>query len=175
MTTSPSDPTEEIKAAVRALWAAWTKRPNDEEQAAWAKSLRPYWDRPSLRQAMRAATEGALGDWIPTVPQLLGKMRAIESSTPTTQRADQPLDERAQRRAQRAAVLSLLWLHYEFGWSLEYVGSHLLASLFGGDPRAAIAAAKEQYTHATIRRWMADQAANNPAPCDKTLGQHLCG
>jgi hypothetical protein len=157
MTTSPSDETETIKKAVRALHAAWNKKPDEETQAAWAKSLRPYFDRPSLRQAMRESVDGAQpGDWVPTVPALLARMRHIENQAVTSTAPQHAHAEGSLRkRGQAAAIKSLLWLHYEFGWSLEDTGAHTLAAVFGEDVRKAAQAAKENFTRETIRNWMA--------------------
>jgi hypothetical protein len=172
---APSEPTEDdIRKQVRLFWANWSKRPSEEEQAAWARSLGPHWNKPGLRQAMRDAVERG-EEWIPSVPTLLARMRTIEHGAPKADEVSKPLTDRERRRAERAAVLSLLWLHYELGWPLERVGAHMIATALGADPVRAIAAAKEQYTPETIRRWMADQAAHNPAPCDKVLGRYLAG
>lgn len=114
-------------------------------------------------------------DWVPSISQLIKRMHGIEGAASKSDGRAPRLTEAERRKSTRAAVLSMLWLHYELGWSFEQLGEHIMANAFGGNAVAAVAAAKEQYTQATVRRWMADQAANNPAPCDKTLGKYLAG
>jgi hypothetical protein len=63
-----------------------------------------------------------------------------------------------------APVLSALWLHYEFGWSLE---GESLKALFGEDVRRAAALAKAKHPREEVKRWMAERAIGDPLPCDR--------
>jgi hypothetical protein len=62
-------------------------------------------------------------------------------------------------KSNKAAILSMLWLHYAKGWSLDSFKGHVLGKAYEGDPTAALKAACEIYDRDLVMRWMQDQQA----------------
>jgi hypothetical protein len=75
-----------------------------------------------------------------------------------------PPTEQEKALADKAAILSLLWLHYAKHWDLERVGAETISRIViarAGIPEAdvvkTLAAAKEIYPRELVLRWMDDQ------------------
>lgn len=68
------------------------------------------------------------------------------------------LTEEEKRRSDHAAIMSMLWLHYEHRWSIDRLVSDILTRVFArqvDDPKQAIEEAKKHYTKERVAEWMA--------------------
>lgn len=77
-----------------------------------------------------------------------------------------PLRLEEQKRSDNAAMLSMLWLHYNHGWDLMQVGQHTIGRVVArqlGVPDLelvkVLSAAKEAYPKEMVLQWMRDQEA----------------
>lgn len=171
------EPEDPLKRAVRLLWKGFGRNADGETQGVWAKSLRPYADGLALWRILREASE--VDESLPSLSAVLTRVRAVVASEKPAPNPTLTPAEKA--RADRTAVMSLLWLHYEFRWPLEqFSGAGLagmLADAFGNRDAviAALRSARDTNSREDVRRWMFDQASQNPAPCDKALGRFLAG
>lgn len=162
---------EDIRRGVVQFLGAWSPRtPPDEVLDIWVAKLRQHWGKPELSAAMNTLTTTHSGNYPPSIPEVLARMHHNAHGMGTKRAAWEGLTDEQRKRAKHAAMLSALWLHYEFGWDLE---KHPGFEAFGPNVRAAAQAAKEQYPRARIRLWMANQAANDPLPCDRSISRQL--
>lgn len=149
---------DEIKAAVRQLWSAWTKRPSEEEQVAWTERLRPYFAKPALKHAMRECAETS--DWVPTIPALLARMRAIEDAAQSRSKYEPTLHiltAKEREKSDKAAVLSMLWLHHVKGWPTSAFSGTIFEERFAGMGQKAFEDAAKHYPRELLEAWMEDQ------------------
>jgi hypothetical protein len=151
MTSRSEQQPDDLRRSVRILWSAFGRRADDETCAVWAQSLRAH-DGAALRRVFREAAEG---ESLPTLGEVLGKVRALRRAS--EERAAPDLTPEQRKRADNSAILSMLWLHYARGWRLQDFSGHVLGRLFGKDPAEALRAAAEVYDRETVLRWMHDQ------------------
>lgn len=162
--SADADRDEQIKIAIARFFAAWGPPPNEDQVAIWLDKLRPHWGKPELREALRAFTSASTTQrYPPSIPEVLAKMHAL---APPKSTGAPPLTQQDRAKARHAAMLSALWMHYEFGWELE---GESLKALFGADVRQAAALAKAKHPREDVKRWMAERAIDDPLPCDKQL------
>lgn len=173
----PREDEDPLKRAVRMLWKGFGRNADGETQSVWAKSLRPYESGLALWRVLREAVE--IDEKIPSLSEILSRVRAVTDASAPAPNPSLTMAEKV--RADRSAIMSMLWLHYEFGWRLEDFGgaglAGMLAEAFGDRDRVMVAlnAARASNARSDVRRWMQDQAAATPAPCDKALRKQLAG
>jgi hypothetical protein len=70
-------------------------------------------------------------------------------------------------KADQAAILSLLWLHYAKGWELSRVGAETISRLVAAradipptEIERVLAAAKEVYPRTLVLAWMENEKRN---------------
>lgn len=150
--------TERIKAGVRRIANNHARNMSDAQVTSWAETLRPY-AGPVL---MRVLDDFAIGDEFPNVGGIRAKYFGLTQSSKTPR----PQTEAERKKADHAAIVSMLWLHYEKGWRLEDFDGSPMARAFLGlsfaqrdmndEQRAevmrALRAAKMHYDRATIAR-----------------------
>lgn len=76
--------------------------------------------------------------------------------------APAPMTEEERKRADKAAILSMLWLHYAKGWDLARVGSDTISRLVSAhmpetNIERMLIAAKEIYPRDLVMAWMAEE------------------
>lgn len=148
--TDPKD-YEKIKQSVRLLAANFNRRMDDETLRFWASRLSDHVG-PRLWRALAGALDG---ETFPTLRWVCDQ--ASESPRANSVRFTPDLTDEQRRRSDHAAIMSMLWMHYEKGWTLSDFSAHILGRLFGKDPRQALIAAKEIYDSTTVKRWIEDQ------------------
>lgn len=146
---------DRIKRAVRMLCDAFGRKLSDEALDTWAERLEPYAGRPLLWRVLKDAV--AWEQW-PNLGTVLSKVQSEIKHGEAT-KLPPPLSERERQRADHAAIMSMLSLHYEQHWRLEDFSGHILGRCFGRDPFEALRAAKLQYDRESVQRWMADALA----------------
>lgn len=150
MRTSHSE-LDQLQQAVRVLWSAFGRKADTDTCAVWAKSLRPY-EGPVLYRVFREAAEA---ESLPNLGEVLGKIRALKKAADGAPSILLTDEQRA--KADKVAVLSMLWLHYAKGWSFESFHGTIFERNFGKDPVTALKAAAAIYDKDTVLRWMQDQ------------------
>lgn len=143
---------DRLTRAIKLLSEAHSKRLSPAGILTWCRALAPFAKQASLWRALEASCEEARFPSIAQVKSLMRGRPETESFKPIP-----PLTPEQKRRADHAAVLSMLWLHYTQGWRLTDFHGTVLAKAFGKDPHEALAAAVAVYDEATVRRWMSDQ------------------
>jgi hypothetical protein len=103
---------------------------------------------------METMAELCEGDKFPTLKTIIEMQRAKAMRKAHSAAPMQELTEAERKRADHAAILSMLWLHYEMGWKLEDFAGSTMGRLFGGDPRNLIEKAKRHYDRETVKCWM---------------------
>jgi hypothetical protein len=163
MTTTLSDlspaTVQRLSDAIRLLAEVHNKRFSDAAITVWCKRLAEYANGSALWRAMSAACEE---DRMPSLHRLVELMRG----RPETKlyQAMQPPTPEQKAKADKAAVLSLLWLHYAKGWELERVGAETIGRLVAGrldyppeDLPRILAEAKEHYPRTLVMAWMENE------------------
>lgn len=143
---------QRLQRAIGNLFENFGKRRNEVLLLTWCRALAPYAKGDMIWQQLEAA---CLERSMPAPVDLIKAM----GGRPETE-AFKPIPELSpeqRRRSDHAAVLSMLWLHYEKGWSVADISGHVLARMFPGDIVKAVEAAKEIYTPEAVRSWMYDQ------------------
>lgn len=138
----------QVRRAVKMLFTAFGKRDDPDQILFWVNRLEPL-AGPKLFSALSQACEG---EKFPALKTLAAA--ASEQPRANGFKDYPPLTPDEKRRADNAAIISMLWLHYEHHWRLEDFGSHLLGRLFGGDPREQLEKAKLHYDRQTVAAWM---------------------
>lgn len=152
-----------LAAAIKTMWAAFAHKPGDDGLAAWLGALAPL-DGPGLRQAIREATEG---EQRPNLGAVKARASHLRDSAKRRDAAFVPqLTQGERERADAACVMSLLWLHYECGWSLDELAGHVIARQLGKVAREALESAKQQLDRDRVFAWMSAQARKDPLPGD---------
>lgn len=153
----------ELNNAIESAWAAFGGVPPAKTIAVWSQALQNI-PLAHVRKALREASENGAR------PNLgLVKTRAQEfwNSASYAPIDVKPLTPDEKRKADKAAILSMLWLHYANGWGLNEFHNYGLAKLYGDNMEAAFKAAKEIYSRDLVLAWMEDQKRQDPAPCDR--------
>lgn len=145
---------ERLRKAISVLLQTFGKRPNDVVILVWCKALAPYAKGSAIWRALAQACEG---DKLPSINAVKLLMQT-RRETMDWQSAPEPTPEE-RKRSDHAAILSMLWLHYEREWPLDSFAGHVLGRLFGKDPAEALRVALEVYDRPTVAKWMADQPA----------------
>jgi hypothetical protein len=145
--------TERIKAGIRRIALNHTRKLTDGEVTQWANELRPY----AGQKLAKVLEDFALGTEFPNVGEIRAKYFAESKADAPFKSLQLTPDER--KKANNAALKSMLWLHYVKRWRLEDFAGTTLAAAFGGDPKPHLERAKEAYSRELIERWMADQIA----------------
>lgn len=139
---------DRIVEEVKLLHALHHRRIQAEALKVWADECEKYAGA-VLWEVLR---QGRFGERCPTIGQVLDACRA---RAPKPQQEHPQLTLEQREKSERAAIMSLLWLHYEHGLTPE------LAQAFKqqtGEPAgAALLRARERYPRAIVQRWMADQ------------------
>lgn len=148
--------------AIKSMWGAFGFKPADDGIAAWMSALSPI-DGPHLRRAIREAAEG---EHRPNLGAVKARASAIKHASETSTAAAPMLTDAERVRADAACVMSLLWLHYECGWSLDDIAGHVIARQLGKAAREALEAAKAQLSRDRVFAWMSAHARRNPLPND---------
>jgi hypothetical protein len=160
MTLSDLSPTEvqKLTNAIQSVAEVHSKRMSDAAIRVWCKALAPYAKGQQLYRALEAACEE---ERMPS----LHRLRELMRGRPETNAAPtiRPLTELERKESDKAAILSLLWLHYAKGWELERVGAETIGRLVAArlegehDIAKVLAMAKEIYPRDLVLRWMDDQ------------------
>lgn len=137
-----------IKQLLQVVAETFNRRMGGDTLLFWAQSLEPH-AGPRLWQVLNAALEG---NEFPTLKYLREQAGGITKAG--TFKETPPLTCDEKKRADNAAIISMLWLHYEHSWRLTDFGGHLLGRLFGGDPLAQLEKAKMHYDRETVAKWM---------------------
>lgn len=154
---------ETLADAIRTMWAAFGHKPAEDGIAAWMGALAPL-DSPQLRQAIREATEG---EQRPNLGAVKARASALRYSAAQAKANYIPdLSPAERERADAACVMSLLWLHYECGWSLDELAGHVIARQLGKQSRDALEEAKKQLDRDRVFAWMSAKAKRDPLPGD---------
>ena len=150
-----------LQSAVKLLAEVHNRRMSDAAVMVWCKALAPYAEGSMLWRAMAAGTEE---DKMPSLHRIKELMRGRPDAKAWTDLT--PLTPAEKKRSDNAAMLSMLWLHYHHGWSLEQVGQETIGRVVSAQLGVAIvdmpkmlAAAKEAYPKEMVLQWMRDQAA----------------
>lgn len=143
-----------LDKAIRKLFTMHNRRLNDEVVLEYCMHLAPY---ASGKLIWEALAEARSDDRFPNLAALKRRL----AGRPETEEYKAPplLTEAERKRADHAAILSMLWLHCSAGWDLRDFAGHTLGRLFERDPTEALEAAKQIYNRATVLRWMEDQRA----------------
>lgn len=121
---------------------------------AWTRNLTRFYG-PSL---FRVLDDMQLGKGMPSIAEVLEALQASATRS-LMERPTPPEPTKEEReRSDKAAILSMLWLHYAKNWPLWEFKGHILARQFGDkDPQEALKAAKELYDKDLILAWMVNQ------------------
>lgn len=146
-----SDARRCIRRRFRAMAANFGKRFPAELELLWVNKLEKY-----AGDALDAILEQSLmGEKMPTLGAI---MEVVHGRRDSAAFVPPPrLTPEQQKKSDHAAILSMLWLHYEKGWELKEFDGHVLGRLFGGNANTALLKAKEIYDAPTVNRWMQDQ------------------
>jgi hypothetical protein len=149
---SPESQTrEDIRRAVKMLFLAFGKRDDPDMVSFWVNRLEPL----ASARLYSALTQACEGDKFPSLRSIA--MASAEQQRANARKEIPPLTAEEKKRADNAAILSMLWLHYEKNWRLEDFGGHVLGRLFGGNPQELLVKAKAHYDRATVAKWMEAQ------------------
>jgi hypothetical protein len=143
---------QRIRKGIQLLCSAFRTRMDKDGLEFWVSKLADY-AGPQLWSALKSALDG---DRMPTLRDL--RQASGAASRPNAYKEPPPLTADQRKRSDHAAIMSMLWLHYDKGWPLTDFGGHILGRLFGKDPHEALAKAKEIYDAPTVKSWMSDQA-----------------
>ena len=108
----------------------------------WAKGERLYQTIPMLMEEDRMPT-------IKRIKEALGG-RPEQSPAPTVP----ALTPEEEKRSDHAAIMSMLWLHYEKGWRASDLAGAIFERQLGVETARALVAAAEIYDRETVARWM---------------------
>ena len=143
-----------IKGLLQVLADTFNRRLNGETLLFWAKALEPMAGWQALESAMG-------GTEFPTLRGLRDQAGGTEK--PNGWKEIPRLTPEEKKRADHAAILSMLWLHYTRpkAWPLDAFDGSLIGRIMGdaftGDVHAALARAMQIYDRATVLKWMGDQ------------------
>lgn len=148
---------ERLRKAVKLLCEARHSRLSDTAALVWCKSLAPYAKGQLLWTTMRTLCE-ATGK--PSIAEIKTAMRG----RPELNQYQPPkkLTPEEQKKSDLAAVMSMLWLHYEHGWQAKDFSWKIFERVFereGADAETILAGAREAFSRETIAKWMRDQEA----------------
>ncbi len=147
---------QDLTDRIQALRDMWAGRFSDAALRHWVKTLTPFYGSTLfqvLERSMNEKSMPSLGHVLEALHQAAARERngkCIELPPPLT--------PGEQKRSDNAAVLSMLWLHYERGWEARDFTWQIFKRLFerqGADAEMLLNAAKECYDRDTVRRWMA--------------------
>lgn len=144
------------------------KRLAEDALVVWCRALAPYARGKELWRALEQSCEEKAMPGIQQVKlKLAGRpeleeFKSIPALTPVE-----------RKRADQAAIMSMLWLHYEYAWPLKSFAGHILGRMLGADPTKALELAKQTNSRDEVWKWMSDQARAEPIPCDKDSGHRL--
>jgi hypothetical protein len=140
---------ERLKKAVMLLAETHSRKLSPAAITVWCRALAPYAEGKLLWRAFQTACET---ERMPSIDSLRTLMRGRPELS--VFQPPPPLSEAEQKRSDQAAIMSMLWLHYECGWSFHDVSGHVLARCFGGDAHSALVKAAECFDAETVRKWM---------------------
>lgn len=127
----------------------FNRRIDPEMELFWVNRLEPL-AGPKLFRAMSEALEE---ERFPTLKRIIEMAQGRRDTQPFIAPAPLTTDER--KRSDHAAIMSMLWLRYNY--EHDSLGELMLKRLFPGDPVKALATAMEIYPKETVNRWMDDQ------------------
>lgn len=164
----PDDQQERLlTAALELLCEIHGRRMSNEARRHWLRRLLPLAGS-ALFRAMEMACDDRAHfqlSWIIETAATMNRRDTKPAPTLT------PLTPVEQDASDRAAVKSLLWLHYAKGWTLDEIGKDSLGALYArqrgispDDVPALVEAAMQAYPRETILRWMDDQATAEADP-----------
>lgn len=91
---------------------------------------------------------------IPSVTELIGVINGGNGAERQVVQSQKPLTEQEQRRSDFAAIMSMLWLHYEHNWRLSDFEGHIMGKAFGVDRLHALQTAAQHYDRDAVAKWM---------------------
>lgn len=141
-----------LSSKIQVLFDASGTRLSDKTLKFWCMALAKYATGAMVFRALEQCSEEGTRPSIAKVKTLMRGRPELEEYKPPPK-----LTESQCKRSEQAAIMSMLWLHYEHGWKLTDFAGHILGRLFGRDPTEALKAAAEMYDRATLARWMEDQ------------------
>lgn len=157
---------ERLVKAIKKLGAVHNRRMSDDATMQYCRSLAQHASGKAIWQALEESCDD---ERMPSIHALKRKLAGRPELEPF--KAAPLLTDAERKRSDIASIMSMLWLHYEQGWPLEDFAGTTLAKAFGGEPKAALQAAKEIYSRDQIFGWMTNEAANHPLPGDSKLRQ----
>lgn len=150
-----------LRAAIELLADVHGKRMSAEALAHWLKRLLPLAGSALYRALEIGCDERSFPSLGWVIETAANQNRRDTKPAPTLT----PLTPVEQDASDRAAVKSLLWLHYAKGWTLDEIGKDSLGALYArqrgispDDVPALVEAAMQAYPRETILRWMDDTA-----------------
>lgn len=158
-----SNDLQRLRQAISLLMDVHSRRMSEEAMTHWVKRLSPYAKGKALWAALeRACDEKTMPSvgWI--LEQMQHEMRQDLKPPPVLV----PLTPAEQKRSDNAAMLSMLWLHYNHGWDLMQVGQHTIGRVVARQLGVSdlelgkvLSSAKEAYPKEMVLQWMRDQQA----------------
>lgn len=118
----------------------------------WIIKLRDF----SFNAVMSVIDAGCDAKHMPALTEVIEGVNSRQFSKGTYAPAVEMTPEQ-RKRSDLAAIMSMLWLHYEKRWKLSDIAGHALARAFGRDPVEALTVAKGIYSAEDVSRWMKQQ------------------
>lgn len=145
--------TDAIPRAVALMFeAAGRRAPTRELLAVYQRKLEPHENSPVLWRIFREASENGAAL---TIDQIGEKMRGQTQGAPEVRQLTEP----ERKRAEHAAVMSMVWLAYKYP-DLAGAAHGIMAAAFGrqfgGDATAAVRNAMATISEEQAETWMHD-------------------
>lgn len=143
---------ERLRKAICLLAKVHNRKLADDAVLVWCMALAPYGAGEAVYAALRMSCEDDRMPSIGTVKRRIQGRPELEMY-----KAPPPLTEAEQKRADQAAIMSMLYLVYVHDWEPADFSGEVFKRVFNrldADPETCLNAAKEAFDKPTVLKWM---------------------
>jgi hypothetical protein len=127
-----------------------SKKLTDAARSFWVSELEKF----PLTKISKACHWAAKEKYFPSLGAMLEQL-ALGDRLDSVQFAEhKPLTPQERQRSDHAAIMAMLWLHYQHGWAATAFLGTVMAQQLGKPPNEVIHAAKQIYTREQVHEWM---------------------